>query len=34
MQREEKVIHFSEKAEKKETTNDDFVNESFPSESL
>ena len=31
---EQKVIRFSEKAEKSETTNDDFVNESFPSRSL
>ena len=31
---EQKVIRFSEKAEKSETTNDDFVNESFPSWSL
>ena len=31
---EEKVIRFSKKDEKSETTNDDFVNESFPSRSL
>ena len=27
---EQKVIHLNKKAEKGETTNDDFVNESFP----
>ena len=32
--KEQKVIRFSEKAEKSETTNDDFVKESFPSRSL
>ena len=32
--KEEKVIRFREKAEKSETTNDDFVNETFPSLSL
>ena len=31
---EQKVIRFSEKDEKSETTNDDFVNESFPSRSV
>ena len=31
---EQKVIRFSEKDEKSEATNDDFVNESFPSRSL
>ena len=31
---EQKVIRFSEKDEKSKMTNDDFVNESFPSRSL
>ena len=32
--KEQKVIRFSGKAEKSETMNDDFVNESFPSWSV
>ena len=34
MKEEQKVIRFCEKDEKSETTNDDFVNESFSSQSL